>query len=168
MNTSPRRNESMLWIYGDDDAALLYQSVIRTPLCTRVFSTCNYTFNSAYNVHNRTAELDKNILFGPDIRRILHELEQVIHRPDMDDKSVLLLNYGIHFVMFTNFSSFQKLIDDTIELLNEKVLNKEGELTIKFQGKVVWKSIVPIRREKFSNPLGDSTRFLTYQVGIIT
>lgn len=136
----------------------LYKLLNQTPLCTKVFSLCNYTFiDLIYNSHN----MSRRDNFNWDIEQILHELKKVINRPEMDQKSVLLLNYGANFITSTNFLKFQELINRTIGVLQERTLGEKGKLKMKFQGKVIWITIAEMQKGRH----GESTRILTYQVG---
>ena len=77
----------------------------------------------------------------------------------MDEHSVLLLNWGIHFAAAVNFSNYQKLIDDFVHTvqLGKKRGNKRG-----FKGKIIWRTTTAINRQRYPNPHKDVRRFLTF------
>ena len=74
----------------------------------------------------------------------------------MDEHSVVLLNWGIHFAAAVNFLNYQRLIDEFIETV--KTEKKQGQ----FKGKIIWRTTTAIFRERFSNPHKDVRRFLTF------
>lgn len=80
-----------------------------------------------------------------------------------DSKSVLVLNFGLHFISSINFTSYKHLINRTIELLGETV-EDDGISRRRFQGNVVWKSTSAINRYKLANPYYQGRRFMTEQV----
>lgn len=102
------------------------------------------------------------------VRRVLTEIFHVISQPFMDsDKSVLILNLGLHYVHTINFTTYMGLIDKTIRLLNEKF--KTNKKSWRFRGQLIWKTTTAINKEKYGDPRTNarhstSIRFLTYQV----
>jgi len=83
------------------------------------------------------------------------------------DKSVLILNLGLHYVHTINFTTYMGLIDKTIRLLNEKF--KTNKKSWRFRGQLIWKTTTAINKEKYGDPRTNarhstSIRFLTYQV----
>ena len=162
----PRRREGVLWIYGDSNAVRFYKSIQYRHLCTLIFKRCNFTYNWVYNIHNSTIEKNKRTSRDVDHERILQELKDVLHRPEMNDsKSVLVLNFGLHFVASINFTSYKRLINRTIDMLAETE-EDDGIPRRRFQGNVVWKSTSAINRYKLQNPYYQGRRFMTQQVCI--
>lgn len=102
------------------------------------------------------------------VRRVLSEIFHVIFQPFMDsDKSVLILNLGLHYVHTINFTTYMDLIDKTIRLLNERF--KTNKKSWRFRGQLIWKTTTAINKEKYGDPRTNarhstSIRFLTYQV----
>ena len=70
----------------------------------------------------------------------------------MDKHSVIMLNWGIHFVSAVNFTSYKRLIDDFLKLVDLK--RRKGE----FKGKLLWRTTTAIFMER--NP--HKERFLTF------
>ena len=159
-----------LWIYGDSVGDFFYKSIIRQPLCKKTFQRCNNTYNWVYTIPERN--LTRGRLENDDkdfsVRRVLTEIFRVISQPFMDsDKSVLLLNLGLHYVHTINFTTYKVLIDKTIRLLNERF--KTNKKSWRFRGQLVWKTTTAINKEKYGDPRTNarhstSIRFLTYQV----
>ena len=97
-------------------------------------------------------------------RRVLREIQDVIYRPEMDEKSVIILNCGLHYVSALKFAVYRKLIDDIITMFKETKENEYGEVQLKFRGKLIWKTTTAIHRERFLYYDHPSPRFLTLQV----
>ena len=85
---------------------------------------------------------------------------QTLFNPDMTEKSVLLLNIGIHFAAAVNFTDYKRVIDQLINLVNGKTNHPNADGT--FKGRFIWKSTSAIHRERFPNPHKDVRRFLTF------
>lgn len=99
-----------------------------------------------------------------DVERVVKELKSVLFKPELNNtKSVLILNFGLHFISAIPFESFQKLINRTIEVFHEV---KEGVNGFdRFHGDLIWKSTTSMNREKIPNPHYIGRRFMTRQVG---
>ena len=171
---NPAGKLETLWIYGDSVGDFFYKSIIRQPLCKKTFQRCNNTYNWVYTIPERN--LTRGRLENDDkdfsVRRVLTEIFRVISQPFMDsDKSVLLLNLGLHYVHTINFTTYKVLIDKTIRLLNERF--KTNKKSWRFRGQLVWKTTTAINKEKYGDPRTNarhstSIRFLTYQVRLLS
>lgn len=92
----------------------------------------------------------------------MSSLLQTLYNPVMDEKSVLLLNMGIHFAAAVNFTNYRRVIDQLISLVNEsKSHRKSVNDTNTFKGRFIWKTSTALNRERFPNPHKDVRRFLT-------
>lgn len=162
---SPRKREGVLWIYGDSLALRFYDSIYFTPLCSEIFRTCNLTYNWVYNMLEPVqVEKYKRNYRDFDPSRVLKEITDVINLPQMDEKSVIILNCGLHYVSALKFAIYRKLIDDIIAMFKETRENEQGEVRLKFRGKLIWKTTTAIHRERFLYHDHPSPRFLTLQV----
>lgn len=93
----------------------------------------------------------------------MSSLLQTLYNPVMDEKSVLLLNMGIHFAAAVNFTNYRRVIDQLISLVNEsKSHRKSVNDTNTFKGRFIWKTSTALNRERFPNPHKDVRRFLTF------
>ena len=165
MKHSPRYREGVLWIYGDSNAGRFYRSIRRIPLCKTVFRDCKLSYNWVYPIKNATVEKFQRNFLPINITRVLEAIARVIHLPQMDDeKSVILLNHGLHFITSTNFSTYRKVIDGIVNLFKEKKVTDEGGVELKFKGKMIWKTNAAIHRERLRWPHIHKRRFLTRQV----
>ena len=99
------------------------------------------------------------------ITRVLEAIARVIYLPQMnDEKSVIILNHGLHFITSTNFSTYRQVIDGIVELFKETKVNDDGRIELKFKGKMIWKTNAAIHRERLRYPHIHKRRFLTRQV----
>jgi hypothetical protein len=161
----PRRREGVLWIYGDSNAVRFYKSIKRRHLCSLIFKRCNFTYNWVYNIQNSTIEKNEQDFLDIDHERVIQELKTVLYKPEMNDsKSVLVLNFGLHFVSSIHFTNYKKLINRTIDVLRE-MKEENGLFRRRFQGDVIWKSTSAINRDRLQNPYYQGRRFMTQQVG---
>ena len=167
---NPAGKLQTLWIYGDSVGDFFYKSIIKQPLCKKIFQRCNNTYNWVYRIPGRN--LTRGRLENDDkdfsVRRVLTEIFHVISQPFMDgDKNVLILNLGLHYVHTINFTTYMVLIDNTIRLLNERF--KTNKKSWRFRGHLIWKTTTAINKDKYGDPRTNarhstSIRFLTYQV----
>ena len=76
----------------------------------------------------------------------------------MDKHSVIMLNWGIHFVYAVNFANYKKLIDDFLKTVEMK--RSKGQFT----SKIIWRTTTAIFRERITKRSlhKDSERFLTF------
>lgn len=158
-----RSREGVLWIYGDSNALRLHASIKRRHLCTSIFSHCRSTYNWVYNVKNATFEKKWQDFRDLDVERVVDELKSVLYKPELNNsKSVIILNYGLHFISAVTFASYQMLINRTIEVYHDmkKGVNGLG----RFHGDLIWKSTTSMNREKTPNPHYIGRRFMTRQV----
>ena len=92
-------------------------------------------------------------------------LLQTLFHPEMTEKSVLLLNMGIHFAAAVNFTNYKRVIDQLISLVNDgkstpnKGFNNTSNI---FKGRFIWKASTALHRERFPNPHKDVRRFMTF------
>ena len=165
VKNSPRNREGVLWIYGDSNAGRFYRSIRQTPLCKTVFRGCTFSYNWIYPIINATVEMNQRNFLPINITRVLDAIANVIHSRDMnDEKSVIVLNHGLHFITSTNFSTYREVIDGIVDLFKEKKKNDQGEVELKFKGKMIWKTNAAIHRERLKLPHHHKRRFLTRQV----
>ena len=165
MKNSPRSRQGVLWIYGDSNAGRFYRSLRGTPLCKTVFRGCTLSYNWIYPIKNATVEMYQRNFLPINITRVLEAIARVIYLPQMnDEKSVIILNHGLHFITSTNFSTYRQVIDGIVDLFKETKVNDEGRIELKFKGKMIWKTNAAIHRERLRSPHNHKRRFLTRQV----
>lgn len=136
--TKHRSGSGTFWIFGDSIADFLYRSVSSKLLCKKQFSQCKQTYNWVYEI------TDKNLTKAAketddkdfDVQKVVNELKRVLTNDQLDEQSVLLLNYGLHYAMDIPFETFKVMILEVINLLKEKY----------FKGMVIWKTTTAINK----------------------
>ena len=154
----------MLWLYGDSVSSQFYHSIKQNRICRKIFKYCLYTYNWIYSLENynltlnkyvrRNNTVEKNLWDTNDfqVEKVINELKQALFHPAMDEKSVLLINYGLHYTEAINYTNFQNLIHEVIKI---------GKTV---RCKVVWRTSTSLNRHKYSLPNLHSRRFMTSQV----
>ena len=115
-----------------------------------------------YPVPNDNEALAKSLKDDLDFRPyiILDSIRNVLRGSLMQSPhSVLVLNLGLHYPPSINFTTYQKLIDDVIVMLHNRV--KE----LGSSARVIWKTTTSIRKENENPPRNiASWRFFTEPV----
>ena len=149
-----------LWIFGDSIGCRLYRSLVKKTLCHEIFSACNCSYNWIYPVPHNNVTLGRtqndNFDFRPEI--VLDSLRDVLNTTTMKNPhSLLVLNFGLHYPISINFTTFQTLIDNVIRALNHR---EKG-----LGPKVIWKTTTSMHKENADLPRNVTHfRFATEQV----
>ncbi|XP_046849581.1 uncharacterized protein LOC124443085 isoform X2 [Xenia sp. Carnegie-2017] len=119
---SPRDAKSILWIYGDSVSKSFAEYLVTGPyqtICTKLFKECKVTYSWVYNIKRGKVE---ETVDGKDYshEKVMYEIIKVLDDKRFDERSVLLLNWGIHFAAAVNFTNYRKLIDDFVVTLQAK------------------------------------------------
>ena len=97
--------------------------------------------------------------------KVIGTIVDVLRRHEMQRRdSVLLINLGIHFPISINFTTFQRLVGDLINVLKETKIDSQGNRVPKYPAKVIWKSSTAIHKEKVEIKNKTNWRFFTTQV----
>ena len=80
----------------------------------------------------------------------------------MDEKSVLIINLGVHFAATVNFTNYKRVIDDLIRTVHEGESRPGGGQRKVFRGRLIWKTTTALNRHRFPQPHRDVRRFLTF------
>ena len=153
-------------MYGDSLGVRLTHSInSRAALCKKLYKTCKNSYNWLYPVadEQRGKRLNDDLDFNP--VKVFDAIRSVLNRPEMQQEdSVLLLNFGLHYPVSVNFTTYQKVIADLIKILKATELNSQGQRVPKYKAKIIWKSTTAICKHKGSDPNKTYVRFLTPQV----
>ena len=149
-----------LWIYGDSQAERLHRSIRDGPLCKRVFRSCNVTKLWVYPFETEFPPWDANDF---DDQRIVDDLRSIFEKPEMNERSVMILNLGLHYMQSTSLKKYKILLTKIVNLLKEKD-KRTG--TLKYKARVIWKTSTSISKEKDTGEQlkSDRRRFLTLPV----
>ena len=129
------------WVYGDSLGLRLFNSIRSRDLCTKLYSNCKTSYNWLYPTRNDKPvnNTRDNLDFRPEI--VLNAIRSVLNTTDLQQpSSVLLLNLGLHYTRSVNFTTFQRVIGDVIDLLKEKTIDSQGKEVLKLKARVIWKS----------------------------
>ena len=152
-------------MYGDSLGLRLFNSIRSRDLCTKLYSNCKNSYNWLYPTRNDKPvnNTRDNLDFRPEI--VLNAIRSVLNTTDLQQpSSVLLLNLGLHYTRSVNFTTFQRVIGDVIDLLKEKTIDSQGKEVLKLKARVIWKSTTALckHKQRYHNPT--DKRFLTPQV----
>lgn len=154
-----------MWIYGDSVGDFFYRANFRKPLCTKAFKSCNRTYNWIYNIIdddlNRARIETDNKDFSK--KRVISELKKVLLSNEVDVNSLILLNYGLHFVQDVQYIKFVEMIDIIIETI------REFRQANKLRANIIWRTTTALQKWKYGDPKtnarhGIPIRFLTTPV----
>eukprot|EP00794_Sanderia_malayensis_P019988 gene19989-21948_t len=131
-----------LWLYGDSVMEQFYNNIKLFGNLCRMFTDFNTTIA-------KTENDDKNF----NMTRIINELSQVLQHPYFNvPESVILMNFGLHFVEGVKFEDYKILINSIIEVLSNN-----------YVGKVVWRTTTSFYKHKLKQKHGQQMRFLNHQ-----
>eukprot|EP00112_Aurelia_sp_Birch-Aquarium-sp1_P008194 Seg190.1 transcript_id=Seg190.1/GoldUCD/mRNA.D3Y31 product="hypothetical protein" protein_id=Seg190.1/GoldUCD/D3Y31 len=148
-----------LLVYGDSVAVFFAQSLQRRrKICGGIFKACRYSYNWVYEISNVTLARNQRDGLDMNITRIIKDFNKTIQGKETNKKhSVVIVNFGLHFVESTNFSNYKILIDDFVKLAMQR--NAQGKLL--FKGKFIWKTTTAIYKERADFPQLHWRRFFT-------
>ena len=147
MKKSTRRhknNDGVLWLYGDSTLRRFYQDTANaSQLCNTIFGKCDRVVNKIYNTRPGKTQRDGKDL---NLTRIESELEAALREPTLmnDVNSAILVNYGLHFVMDTPFSTFIDVMETVA-----RTLQKWRHL---MRGTIMWRSTNAMNKWKYGWP----------------
>lgn len=147
MKKSTRRhknNDGVLWLYGDSTLRRFYQDTTNaSQLCNTIFGKCDRVVNKIYNTRPGKTQRDGKDL---NLTRIESELEAALRAPTLmnDVNSAILVNYGLHFVMDTPFSTFIDVMETVA-----RTLQKWRHL---MRGTIMWRSTNAMNKWKYGWP----------------
>lgn len=151
-----KRKLHALWIYGDSISQRWWQSKFRRSICEQVFEYCRHTYTFTYE--NRDYNVSR-INFGLPFNktRFLDPIKKVLGNPRMkDDRSVFVINFGIHLILSLNFTDLKETVEKFAELIQD--LRRRPGFTLP---RIIWRtttSTFPEARHLQNTP---SARFLT-------
>ena len=150
-----KRKLNTLWFLGDSVTRALWDSSYTRALCKRVFKKCKQTYIWLYEGEKLGP---RNVGLKFNISRFLEPLYKIFLQPEMkSNRSVIVINFGLHVTMTLNFSEYRKLLDTFLKVLDS--YRKRGNTTVVPQ--VVWKTTTLSHKENIKQWNVTHTRFLT-------
>eukprot|EP00794_Sanderia_malayensis_P020281 gene20281-22267_t len=101
-----RKNNGKLVMYGDEFAKNLFDANPNKNYFNGLFQHVQTEYNGGLTQRDSLPEKQQ---FS--VKSELKKLEQLVQRKDMDEQSVLLLNYGLPFVERMSFAAYRRMID---------------------------------------------------------
>ena len=152
-------------MYGDSLAVRLYLSVSSRALCRKLYLKCKHSYNWLYPIINEQQSKTKNDNLDFRAGEVLKAIRNVLNTNELQQpSSVLLLNLGLHYTANINFTTFQKLIGEVINLLKETQVDLQGKEVPKYKAKIIWKSTTALCKHNGAIINPTNNRFLTPQV----
>ena len=144
-----------LWVYGDSLSYRWWGSPFGIDICKRHFKYCNNTFTYTYAKREFSTS---HISFGFSFNRSLffNPIEIAFDDAHMQsERSVLLINFGIHLILSLNFTELKDTVDKFAELIQVKRSSKRA------LPRIVWRTTTSTFPEIKDLPNRLSARFLT-------
>ena len=156
-STTARDDKSFdtLWVYGDSLSHRWWGSPFGIDICKRLFKYCNHTYTYTYAKREfNTSHISFGFSFN--ISRFFNPIEIALDDAHMQsERSVLLINFGIHLILSLNFTELKNVVDKFAELIEVK---RSSERTLP---RIVWKTTTGAFPEINDLPNKLSARFLT-------
>ncbi len=164
---SKTETKGNLLIYGDSVSVFFAQSLQQRPvLCRKIFNSCKFRYNWIYNIDNVTAAKKERDNLDFNVTKVLSEFKNTVLSEEYNNEnSVVIFNFGLHFVESTNFSNYQTLIKSIAGFVSPKEGDKYGGQ--RFIGNAIWKSSTAIQKERADLPQLHWRRFFTNYVSYI-
>ena len=152
-------------MYGDSLGVRLYQSISSRALCRKLYFKCKNSYSWLYPIINEQQSRTKNDNLDFRAEEVLKAIRSVLNTTELQQpSSVLLLNLGLHYPVSVNFTTFQKVIGQVINLLKETQVDLQGKEVLKYKAKITWKSTTALCKHKGKKFNPTDSRFLTPQV----
>ena len=156
-STTARDEKSFdaLWVYGDSLSQRWWGSPFRIDICKRLFKYCthSYTFTYAERDYN-TSHINFGLPFNKS--RFLNPIEIALDDAHIQsERSVLLINFGIHLILSLNFTELKDTVDKFAELIEVKRRSKNT------MPRIVWRTTTSTFPEMKNLRNTLSARFLT-------
>ena len=149
-------------VYGDSVNVFFAQSLQhRYKICRKLFRSCSFSYNWIYQVENVSLAKKQRDTKDFNITKILEDFKRVVFLPKYDNReSLVIVNFGLHFVESTNFSNYQLLIERFAKLITSQNESEEE----RFTGNIIWKTTTAINKERSDYPQLHWRRFFTNHV----
>ena len=150
------RRYNKLWIYGDSLGHRWWNSVSGQMLCNKLFNLCTHTFTYTYEF-KKYDYTKVNIGKGFNETRFFAPIHSIFNDSEMNNRSVLVINFGLHLIMSLNFSQCQKVIDRFAQIVRD-LKTKRNPASVPL---IIWKTttFAPLEQGKFRTK--SHSRFLT-------
>ena len=148
-----------LWFLGDSIIYRLWNSSLTRVLCRKAFKSCKKTYTWVYEVGKNVCKRGpRNFGLKFNQSRFLLPLIAIFAKPEMkSNRSVLVINFGLHIVMTLRFSEYKSLMDAFIERLG--FYREQENRSVVPQ--ILWKTTTLSHKENTKHRYLTRARFLT-------
>eukprot|EP00794_Sanderia_malayensis_P016170 gene16170-17793_t len=150
-----------LWFYGDSITYRLWDSAYTRALCRQVFKNCMNTYTWIYPL---ASDPDKyvSIYEGKKFNytKFFDPIREMFEQASMKtNRSVVLINFGLHITMTIQFDEYKRVLDYFIRMI--KTLKERRQATR--LPHIIWKTTTMSHKENARIWNLTHTRFLTNQ-----
>ena len=145
-----------LWLVGDSQARRWFNSQSCKDLCKMMFQICKRTISYTY-LFEKIDHKKNNIGREFNFTRFFEPIKEIFDSEMITNKSVVIVNFGLHLVMSLNFSQCQRVVDDFADMITT-LRNKKGLNNMPY---VIWKTSTFTALEEGSFRDSTHSRFLT-------
>ena len=158
-NYNSKTKLDTLWFLGDSVTYRLWDSSYTRVLCRQAFKKCKKTYTWVYEI-GKSGEKKRpnNVGLAFNKTKFFEPLHAIFNQPDMkSNRSVVIVNFGLHIIMSLNFSDYKILIKDFIKVLDQyKRLKNQTSVP-----QIIWKTTTMSHKENTERWNVTHARFLT-------
>lgn len=150
-----------LWFLGDSLSYRLWDSSYTRVLCRQAFKNCKKTYTWVYELKNNEEKKGPvNVGDKFNKTRFFEPLHSLLDKADMkSNRSVVVINFGLHLVMTLNFSEYRDLLE-TFATIIDQYRGKEDKSSVP---QFIWKTTSLSHKENTARWNVTQARFLTNQ-----
>ena len=150
-----------LWFLGDSLTYRFWDSSYTRVLCRTVFKNCKYTYTWVYKIDSgegRKEPINVGLKFNQ--TRFFEPLHSILNRTSMkSNRSVVVINFGLHLVMSLNFSQYKNVIEEFVGIVEQYRSKQKNDTIPQF----IWKTTTLSHKENTKIWNLTHARFLTNQ-----
>ena len=156
---SDKERLETLWFIGDSVTYRLWDSSYTRVLCKQAFKRCKKTYMWVYELGEFGEKHEPiNVGLKFNYTRFFASLHSILTNSDMkSNRSVILINYGLHLIMSMNFSEYRDLLDTFVAILDQYRQLKNQSSIPQF----LWKTTTLSHKENTKRWNVTQARFLT-------
>ncbi|XP_065060100.1 uncharacterized protein LOC135687467 [Rhopilema esculentum] len=126
-----RKTSGKMMMYGDNFAKSFFDSQSTASLFNNIFENVTMSYNGDLSSRGDIAAASKDF----SIKAELKKLQEITRRSEMDERSVLLLNYGLPYLERMPFGAYKKMMDRVARTLDG------------YKGQAVWRTTASFQKQ---------------------
>ena len=156
---STKEKLETLWFLGDSLTYRLWDSSYTRVLCRKAFKECKKTYMWVYDVGTYGEhKTPNNVGLAFNFTRFFEPLNSILNKAEMkSNRSVIIINFGLHLVMSLNFSEYRSLINQFATTVSQHRLRSNRSGIPQF----IWKTTTLSHKENTKRWNMTQARFLT-------